>query len=201
MKKYARRDVIKSGILAAIGCSPLISNFNKLFGNTLKHGQASTLDNLVLWYPKPAEKWLEALPIGNGRLGAMIFGDATKEQISISEDTLWTGAPYQPAHLVPKETLDNIRKLSFEGKLAEAQKLAKELQGHPNREASYQTVGVIELNFPNLSDITDYRRELDIKTGIVTVLFTSGGVQYKRESFASYPKHIVVTHITASKPG
>jgi len=201
MKKYSRRSVIKSGTLAAVGFSPLISSFNKIFGSTIKNSLASSVDNLVLWYPKPAEKWLEALPIGNGKLGGMVFGGAAQERISISEDTLWTGGPYQPAPSVPAETLANIRKFSLEGKLAEAQELVKQLQGKPNREAAYQTVGEVQLSFPDVVDVSDYRRELDLKTGIVSVSFTSNGVQYKRETFASYPHHIIVSRVTASKPG
>lgn len=184
-----------------VGFSPLISNFNKIFGNTIKNSLSTTPDNLVLWYPKAAEKWLEALPIGNGKLGGMVFGGANLERIGLSEDTLWTGAPYQNAHPVSIETINDIRKLSFEGKLAEAQELVKQLQGKPNREAAYQTVGEIQLSFHDMTAISDYRRELDLKTGIVTVSFSSNGVHYKRETFASYPHHVIVSHITASDPG
>lgn len=201
MKKYSRRSVIKSGAIAAFSFSPLLNSLNKTFGNPIPFNTAEPASDLLLWYRKPAEKWLEALPIGNGKLGGMVFGGTSLERISISEDTLWTGGPYHPAVSVSPETLANIRKLSFEGKLAEAQELVKQLQARPHREAAYQTVGEVQLSFPGIADPSDYRRELDLNTGIVTVLYTVNGVQYKRETFASYPDHVIVSRITASKPG
>lgn len=199
MKKYSRRSVIKSSTIAAFGFSPLLSSFNKAFGNATPVNTAATGD-LLLWYRKPAEKWLEALPIGNGKLGGMVFGGAAQERISVSEDTLWTGGPYHAAQDVSPETLASIRKLSFEGKYAEAQELVKQLQGKPHRQAAYQTVGEVQLNFPDITATSDYRRELDLNTGIVTVSYTANDVQYKRETFASYPHHVIVTRITANKP-
>lgn len=199
MKKYSRRSIIKSGTIAAFSFSPLINGFNKTFGNATAFNAATS--DLMLWYKKPAEKWLEALPIGNGKLGGMVFGGAAQERISISEDTLWTGGPYHAAQTVSPETMASIRKLSFEGKYAEAQELVKQLQGKPHRQAAYQTVGEVQLSFPDLTATSDYRRELDLNTGIVTVSYTANDVQYKRETFASYPHHVIVTRITASKPG
>lgn len=113
MKKYSRRSVIKSGTIAAFGFSPFLSSFNKAFGNPTPVNAAT--GDLLLWYRKPAEKWLEALPIGNGKLGGMVFGGAAQERISVSEDTLWTGGPYHAAQDVSPETMASIRKLSFEG--------------------------------------------------------------------------------------
>jgi alpha-L-fucosidase 2 len=199
MKKHSRRSIIKAGSLAAFSFSPLVSGLNKVFGNSVSINTAAS--DLLLWYRKPAEKWLEALPVGNGKLGGMVFGGAAQERISISEDTLWTGGPYQPAVDVSPEALASIRKLSFEGKYTEAQELVKQLQGKPHRQAAYQTVGELVLNFTNITAANDYRRELDLNTGIVTVLYTENGIQYKRETFASYPHHVIVTRITASKPG
>src|ERR1700750_1385670 len=122
MKKHSRRSIIKSGTLAAFSFSPMVSGLNKVFGNVAPLA-ANSANDLLLWYRKPAEKWLEALPVGNGKLGGMVFGGTAQERISISEDTLWTGGPYHPAVPVPAETLASIRKLSFEGKFAEAQQL------------------------------------------------------------------------------
>src|SRR5689334_6516588 len=149
MKKYSRRSIIKSGTIAAFSFSPLINGLNKTFGNSPASNAAAT--DLMLWYRKPAEKWLEALPVGNGKLGGMVFGGAAQERISISEDTLWTGAPYQPAVDVSPETMASIKKLSFEGKYTEAQELVKQLQGKPHRQAAYQTVGELQLNFSNIT--------------------------------------------------
>jgi alpha-L-fucosidase 2 len=201
MKKLTRRSVIKSGTLAAFSFSPLLSGLNKAFGNPAPLDTAAATSDLLLWYRKPAEKWLEALPVGNGKLGGMVYGGTSLERISISEDTLWTGGPYHPAVPVSPETLAGIRKLSFEGKLAEAQELVKQMQGKPHRQAAYQTVGELQLTFPDITETSDYRRELDLNTGITTVTFTANGVQYKRETFASYPDHVIVTRLTASKPG
>ncbi|OQP40551.1 hypothetical protein A4D02_14515 [Niastella koreensis] len=173
---------------------------NKAFGNSTLLRAEDPVEDLELWYQKPAEKWLEALPVGNGKLGGMVFGGPVQERISISEDTLWTGGPYQPAVEVAPETLASIRKLSFEGKFAEAQELVKQLQGKPHRQAAYQTVGEVQLNFSDITETSDYRRSLNLQNGVAGVQFTANGTFYKHKTFASYPDHVIVTRITAGKP-
>ena len=170
-----------------------------LFGNTIC---AQKGDKLKLRYDKPAKLWNEALPIGNGRLGAMVFGSPSQEKIQLNENTLWQGGPCRNDNPDALGALPIVRQLIFSGKYDEAQDvvnksiISKKLQG-----ASYQTIGNILLNFPNQNGYTDYTRELDIEKAIETTSYTVSGVTYKREIFASKPDQVIVVRLTASKPG
>ena len=158
--------------------------------------------SLTLWYRKPAEKWIEALAVGNGRLGGMVFGGISRERIGLNEDTLWAGGPYQPEVKVSKETLAEIRRLLFEGKNREAQKLAEGLQGNPGAQAPYQTVGELHFDFPiSGGKISGYRRQLDLQTAIATTRFIRDGVVHTREVFVSPVDHVMVVRLSADKPG
>src|SRR3954470_20267866 len=109
---------------------------------------ASTQTDLRLWYPRPAEAWTEALPIGNGRLGAMVFGGVEKERLQLNEDTLWAGGPYDPSHGDALTALPTVRRLIFEGNYADAQKLANtDMLSRPPRQMQYQTAGDLFLFF------------------------------------------------------
>jgi alpha-L-fucosidase 2 len=156
---------------------------------------------LLLWYTEPASKWIEALPLGNGRLGAMVFGGTTQERIGLNEDTLWSGGPYDPAIDVPPENLEEIRHLVFVEQREKAQEKAdKEMLGIPRTQASYQTVGELRLDFAPLPNTESYRRELDLDTAIATVSFNSSGVRYTREVFASPVENVIVVRLTADRP-
>jgi alpha-L-fucosidase 2 len=159
-------------------------------------------NDLTLWYSQPATKWTEALPIGNGRMGAMIFGGPANERIQFNEDTLWRGKPHDYVRRGALEVLPEVRRLIFEGKAGEAGKLAKEKAiSDPVRQLPYQPFGDLRLTFLGHENVTEYRRELDLDSAIATVSYKVGDVTFKREVFASYPDRVIVVHFTADQPG
>src|SRR3954466_1238035 len=128
---------------------------------TLLAGPVSAAD-LKLWYTQPAQKWEEALPIGSGRLGAMVFGGTSEERIQFNEDTLWTGLPHDYVRAGSRDHLDEIRRLVFEGKTKEAaETVRKSFLSDPVRQKAYQPFGDILFTFPGHESATDYRRSLD----------------------------------------
>jgi len=158
--------------------------------------------DLQLWYRQPAKEWTEALPVGNGRLGAMIFGGAEDERLQFNEDTLWTGKPHEYQHEGAAEYLPVVRKLLFEGKQREAEKLAGEqMMSVPLRQEKYQPFGDLRLHFPGHEQPADYRRELDIDSGISTVRYRVGEATFTREVFCSFPDQVIVVRLTCNKPG
>src|SRR6185295_2607730 len=118
---------------------------------------------LTLWYRRPAEQWVEALPVGNGRLGAMVFGGVVNERLQLNEDTLWAGGPYDPVSPDAAAALPEVRRLVFAGQYAEADRLiAAKVMARPLRQMPYQTAGDLLLTFPEADAVRDYRRELDL---------------------------------------
>ena len=169
---------------------------------TLTRAEAGTNDELCLWYAQPAVKWTEALPIGNGRMGAMVFGGVFDERIQFNEDTLWTGQPHDYANADARQKLPEIRQLLEEGKNKEAGQLAKtNFLGSPSRQKAYQPFGDLHLHFAGQGEVANYRRELDLNSAIARVSYSVGDVNFKREAFASYPDNVIVLRITADKPG
>ncbi len=159
---------------------------------------------LKLWYDKPADNWEEALPIGNGRLGAMIFGGIENERIQLNEESVWTGAPVKRANPEALENLDKVRQLLFEGKYAEGDRLAQEkIMGTRVDKGlhTYQTLGDLHIQFNKFRDISNYNRNLDLQKAITTTSFEADGIEYKREIFASAPNQIIVIKLTASEKG
>jgi alpha-L-fucosidase 2 len=158
---------------------------------------------LVIWYTRPATNWeREALPIGNGRLGAMIFGGTARERIQLNEDTLWAGSPRDCNNPEALQALPEVRRLLFAGRPVEAMKLAGEkMMGRPMRLRPYQSLGDLRLEFPGHEAATDYRRELDLDTAVARVSYRVGDVTYTREIFASHPDQVIVMRFTASQPG
>ncbi|MFQ6130662.1 MAG: glycoside hydrolase N-terminal domain-containing protein [Armatimonadota bacterium] len=157
---------------------------------------------MKLWYEAPAPKWVEALPVGNGRLGAMVFGRTDDERIQFNEDTLWLGSPHDYSHPGAAEHLPAIRKLIFEGKQREAEKLAmQEFMSVPLRQMPYQPFGDLKLRFPGHEEPTDYRRELDLDEAVVAVKYAVDGVRFSREVFASAPDDVIAVRLEADRPG
>jgi alpha-L-fucosidase 2 len=158
--------------------------------------------DLKLWYPQSAQKWSEALPVGNGRLGAMVFGGAEHEQLQFNDDTLWAGEPHEYQHEGAAEYLPAVRKLLFEGKQREAERLAMEhMMSVPLRQEKYQPFGDLHLYFPGHDEPADYHRELDIDSGIAKVSYRIGQTTFKREVFSSFPDQVIVVRLTCDKPG
>jgi len=155
-----------------------------------------------LWYEKPAEKWTEALPIGGGRLGAMVFGGVAEERIQFNEDTLWAGKPRNYVRAGSADIVPQVRALLAEGKITEAQDLARaKMLSDPVRQKPYQAFGDIHLAFPGHEAPADYRRELDLDSAFATTRYEVGGVTYTREVLASYPDNVIAIRLTANRPG
>lgn len=162
----------------------------------------SETPDLKLHYDRPAELWVEALPIGNGRLGAMVYGGVASEELQLNEETVWGGSPHNNVNPYNREGLDSIRQLLFAGENLKAQELcgryisAKGINGMP-----YQTVGSLHLDFGFEEEPAAYYRELDIDRAVTTTRFEVGGIRYEREAFASFDEDLIVVRLTASEKG
>ena len=163
---------------------------------------AHPADHHRLWYDKPAQVWTEALPLGNGRLGAMVYGNPAQEQIQLNEETIWAGRPNNNANPEALEWIPKIRQLVFEGKYKEAQDMATaHVKSKTNQGMPFQPFGDLRISFPGHSRYTDYYRELSLDSAKTVVKYKVDGVTYTRETFSSFPDNVVITRITADKPG
>ena len=155
---------------------------------------------LTLWYRRPAKRWTEAMVLGNGRLGGMVWGGVKSERIDLNEDTLWSGEPYDNINPNGLKSLPEIRRLLVEGKNNEAQHLVeRDMNGKYNQ--SYQPLGDLTLAFPVTGTVSDYRRDLDLDQGVARVCFSYQGVMFTREIFATQPGQALVVRLTADQPG
>lgn len=158
--------------------------------------------DLKLWYDKPAAIWNEALPLGNGRLGAMVFGDPAVERLQLNEETIWSGSPNSNAHSKSLEALPVVRKLIFEGKFKEAQDLAtKDIMSQTNDGMAYQTFGSVYISFPGHQKYTNYYRDLNISDASAKVKYTVNGVEFTREIITAFSDQVIAVKLSASKPG
>jgi len=156
----------------------------------------------LLWYRQPAANWNEALPIGNGRLGAMVFGGVSDERIQLNEDTVWAGEKRDRTNPKGLEALPEVRRLLFAGKTREAEALAsKTMMAIPIRMPPYQTLGDLRLRFTGQEGPSDYRRELDLDSAVVRVTYRSGGARFTREIFSSAVDQVIVIRLTCDQPG
>lgn len=155
-----------------------------------------------LWFAQPAARWEEALPVGSGRLGAMVFGGITDERIQFNEDTLWTGQPHDYVRAGSGDVLPEVRRLLAAGKVKEAEDLARaRMLSDPVRQKAYQPFGDLRLHFAGHEKAADYRRELDLDAAVARTRYTVDGVTFTREIFASHPDNVIVVHLTAGRPG
>ena len=153
------------------------------------------------WYDTPAKKWEEALPVGNGRLGAMVFGKNGEERIQLNEETYWSGGPYSTVVKGGYKVLPEIQKLVFEEKYLAAHNLfGRNLMGYPVEQQKYQSLANLHLFFKNQDSISNYKRWLNLENGISGVSYSANGITYQREVFASAPDQVIVLRLTASKP-
>ncbi len=182
-------NLIKTGllllvILVAVSCNKVIKDDNRL----------------RLFYNQPAEEWTEALPVGNGLLGAMVYGTVEKEHIQFNEETLWTGKPHDYAHKGASNYLEEIRQLLFEGKHEEARKLsAKEFLSIPVRQMAYQPFGDLFIEFPGHENYTDYKRELNLANAVCKTSYKVDNVEYYREVIASYPHKTIAVNLLSER--
>ena len=168
-------------------------------------GDATALqDDLKLWYDTPAARWVDALPIGNGRLGAMVFGggetgDAQQELLQLNEDTLWSGAPRDGNNPDAKNHLQEVRQAVLEQRdYHRADEICQKMQGLFAE--AYQPLGNLRISFTPSGAVTEYRRELDLDTACARTEYRSNGVRFQREVFASAPDQVIVFRVTADKP-
>jgi alpha-L-fucosidase 2 len=172
-----------------------------LFQNTLSAQEKIFDPSFTLWYKTPAKEWEEALPVGNGRLGAMVFGKYGEEKIQINEETIWSGGPYSTVVKGGAKMLPEIQKDLFEGKPLEAHKLfGRYLMGYPVEQQKYQSAGYLHLFFDNEKEVNGYRRWLDLNTGIAHIEYQVGDIIFKREVFSSAPDEVLVVRLTSTKP-
>jgi alpha-L-fucosidase 2 len=157
---------------------------------------------LKLWYLQPAKQWVEALPVGNGRLGAMVYGDPCNEIIQLNENTVWAGQPNHNDNPDAKDALPEVRKLIFNGKFKEAQELANQkFISKTSHGMSYQTLGNLKLNFQGHENYSNFYRELDIEDAVVSSRYSNNGVKYTTKVFSSFPDQIIIAQISADKLG
>ncbi len=152
-----------------------------------------------LWYDKPATIWLEALPVGNGRLGGMVYGGTQTDEIQLNEDSFWSGGPHNNNSTTSAKYLDQVRSLIFSGKEQEAENLINQQFVKGPHGMKYLTLGSLKMTHTGItaSKVTNYRRELDLQTALSTVTFEHDGHQYRRTVFASMPDSIIVVHLEA----
>ena len=156
----------------------------------------------VVWSTHPADKWENAYPVGNGRLGAMVFGKTDEEQVQINEDTYWSGGPYSTVVKGGSKALPEIQKLVFEGDLKKAHILfGRNLMGYPVEQMKYQALANLVLNFPDKGPAANYRHELDLDAAVVTTSYERNGVRFTREVFSSPVDQVIVVRLTADRPG
>src|SRR6478735_3336961 len=210
-----RRSVAGACLLAAFAASVMTAtqapSSPRLVGEAAPPASA-----LSLWYrapasdhpllpldaPRPARQagtaeWVRALPLGNGRLGAMVFGGVVHERLQLNEDTLWAGRPYDPVNPEARAALPEVRRLIADRKYAEAAKLVDaKVMSKPLGQMPYETVGDLALTFPQVESVENYRRDLDLTTATAHVAFTRGGVTFSREVFASAPDQVIAVRLT-----
>ena len=204
---FTRRRFIQT--LATLGTVPLVGEGGQS-PIALAAAEAQSLgtvplvreraqSTLLLWYSNAANAWVEALPIGNGSLGAMVFGGVGRERLQLNDDTLWSGSPRDWDNPKAKDVLPDIRKAVFAGQYVEADALAKKMMG-PYTE-SYQPLGDLSLTFEHGDVGRAYRRELDLRTGIARVSYRVGDTTFTREAFSSHPGQLIAIRLTADHPG
>lgn len=189
---FTRRGAITTGIIAS-----------GLAGARVGPAHAASGDPaLKLWYRQPAETWVEALPIGNGRLAAMVFGGVARERLQLNDDTLWGGGPYDPANPRALEGIPRVRDLIEQARWVEARDFATaSIMAKPIRQMSYNALGDLYLDFEGVDAVDDYRRELDIDGALSSVRFNAGGATHGREAFVSAIDQVVAVRLTAGPGG
>ena len=200
-KQIRRREFLKQ--TAAVGVAlPLVSETLMAAQKKPVDGENADSRHLVLWYDKPASQWVEAAPIGNGRLGAMVFGGVPVDRLQLNEDTLYAGGPYDPNSREALRALPEARRLIFEGKYQEAHDLVgARMMANPIKQMPYQPIGDFRLEYSGNTEVSNYRRELNLDTAIARISYGAGGTTFNREIFASPVDQVIVVNLTADRSG
>lgn len=157
--------------------------------------------NLKLWYQQPAKTWVEALPVGNSSMGAMVYGGTSREELQLNEETLWGGGPYRNDNPKALESLAEVRNLIFSGKTMDAQNLIDQTFYMGRNGMLYQTIGSLIIEAPGHEKAKNYYRDLDLERAVATTRYQVDGVNFQREVFASFPDRVIIVRFTADKPG
>lgn len=156
----------------------------------------------TLWYDRPAQTWTEALPIGNSRLGAMVYGGTASDRLQLNEETIWAGRPNNNANPEAKEYLPKVRELVWQGKYKEAQDMATaHVMAKTNAGMPYQPFGDLYVSFPGQKECSNYRRELSLDSARAVTTYRADGVNYRREYISSLSGNVIMVHLTASEKG
>lgn len=162
---------------------------------------AAHAQNLKLWYQQPAKTWVEALPVGNSSMGAMVYGGTSREELQLNEETLWGGGPYRNDNPKALESLAEVRNLIFSGKTMDAQNLIDQTFYTGRNGMPYQTIGSLIIEAPGHEKAKNYYRDLDLERAVATTRYQVDGVNFQREVFASFPDRVIIVRFTADKPG
>lgn len=203
MSDLSRRQVFKFGAAGA-GAAMLPTGWTAAARPaSAPPSEVSAADDLALWYDESAgTDWLRALPIGNGRLGAMVFGNVDTERLQLNEDTVWAGGPYDQSNPRGAAALGQIRQLVFQNQWSQAQTMIDQnMLGNPAGQLAYQTVGDLRLSFGSAAGVTEYHRYLDLTTATTAVSYLQNGVRYRCETLASAPDQVIAIRLTADRPG
>ncbi|QLQ35401.2 glycosyl hydrolase family 95 catalytic domain-containing protein [Micromonospora robiginosa] len=201
MSDVTRRNVLKAGAVGAGAAMVPAAWSATARAGSVAPPQVLAANDLALWYDEPAgTDWLRALPIGNGRLGAMVFGAVDTERLQLNEDTVWAGGPYDSANTRGAANLAEIRRRVFADQWTSAQDLINQtMMGTPGGQLAYQTVGNLRLAFGSAGGATQYVRALDLTTATATTTYVLNGVRHQREVFASAPDQVIVVRLTADR--
>lgn len=178
-----------------------MKTYSLLAGILLSFSLSIQAGDLKLWYKQPAGTWVEALPVGNSRMGAMVYGGTAREELQLNDETMWGGSPYRNDKPEALESLPQVRELIFAGKNMEAQDLIQENFYAGKHGMPYQTIGSLIIETPGHEKVTDYYRDLDLERAVATTRYKVDGVIFQREVFASFPDKVVVVRLTADRPG
>lgn len=157
--------------------------------------------NLKLWYQQPAKTWVEALPVGNSSMGAMVYGGTSREELQLNEETLWGGGPYRNDNPKALESLAEVRNLIFSGKTMDAQNLIDQTFYTGRNGMPYQTIGSLIIEAPDHEKAKNYYRDLNLERAVATTRYQVDGVNFQREVFASFPDRVIIVRFTTDKPG
>ncbi|MEO3889511.1 glycoside hydrolase family 95 protein [Nonomuraea sp. B5E05] len=203
MSDLSRRQVLRFGAAGA-GAAMLPSPWTAAArAASAPPPEVAAANDLALWYDESAgTDWLRALPIGNGRLGAMVFGNVDAERLQLNEDTVWAGGPYDQSNPRGAAALGRIRHLVFQNQWSQAQTMIDQnMRGTPAGQLAYQLVGDLRLSFGDAAGVAEYNRYLDLTTATTAVSYLRNGVRYRREVLASAPDQVIAMRLTADRPG